>query len=332
MTTPRDHDPDFSEVLGVSREFTSREVSEVVGIPTHRARRYWRALGFANVPEDDREFTTADIDALSILLGLVNEGVVSETQAVELARNFGRALSRLANSQAESFVKSLDATGASGVDRSRAVHQGVDRGLLDFEKLLTYTWRRHLAVAMQRLQPHVSMNEPTKITVGFADLVGFTELSRRLSKQELAGLVGRFEGATSDLVTSLGGRVIKSLGDEILYAVDKPATAANIALEIADRARRRSISGIRIGLEYGLVVTHAGDVFGDTVNLASRLTAMAEPNQILVGPALAETLTQYRTFQLTALPPIEVRGFGITTPTELGPTTSHSGLDRRGLE
>jgi adenylate cyclase len=317
MSTSSNQDPDFSAVLGAPREFSSAEVSERAGIPTYRARRYWRALGFANVPDGEREFTEADIDALSILLGLVGDGVLDEAQAVEFARNFGRAAGRLANGQAESLVAILDASGASDEARSLAVHQRLDLRLPDFEKLLVYTWRRHLAVAMQRVQPHVSTDQRAKLTVGFADLVGFTELSRRLSEQELGSFVRRFESGLSDLVIALGGRVIKSLGDEILFVADTPAAAADIALEIVERARRRTTSGIRIGLELGTVITHAGDVFGDTVNLASRLTTLAEPNHILLGPALAESLRDSPTFALTTLPPVEVRGFGSTIPTEL---------------
>lgn len=317
MTTPHDDDSDFSAVLGAPREFSSAEVSNLVGIPTYRARRYWRALGFANVPEGDREFTQADIDALTILLGLVEDGVLDEAQAVEFARNFGRAAGRLANGQAESLVAILDASGTIGPERSQAVHQRLDLRLPDFEKLLIYTWRRHLAVAMQRLQPHVITEQRSKLTVGFADLVGYTELSRRLSEEDLGRLVRRFESGLSDLVIELGGRVIKSLGDEILYVADTPNAAANIALAIVERARRRTTSGIRIGLELGTVITHAGDVYGDTVNLASRLTTMAEPNHILLGPDLAEVLREYPDFGLTTLRPVEVRGFGMTTPTEL---------------
>lgn len=67
----------------------------------------------------------------------------------------------------------------------------------------------------------------------------------------------------------------------------------------------------------GLVVAHAGDVFGETVNLASRLTAMAEPNHIMLGPAIAEALTPNPVFQLTVLHSVEVRGFRMTVPTEL---------------
>jgi adenylate cyclase len=60
-------------------------------------------------------------------------------------------------------------------------------------------------------------------------------MSRRLTEQELAGFVRRFESRTSDLVTGLGGRVIKSLGDEVLFVADAPVTAANIALEIVEK-------------------------------------------------------------------------------------------------
>jgi adenylate cyclase len=122
---------------------------------------------------------------------------------------------------------------------------------------------------------------------------------------------------------------VKSLGDEILYVADEPATAADIALEITEMITRRKIPGIRIGLEHGSVISHAGDVFGDTVNLASRLTSVAEPNHILLGPALAETLAEYPAYRLSALPPIDVRGFGIVTPTELRRARCGAGWLRR---
>ena len=131
-------------------------------------------------------------------------------------------------------------------------------------------------------------------------------------------LVQGFESGVTDLITAHGGRIIKSLGDEVLFATHDPATAANIALDLAERvSRRKRIPGIRIGLEFGSVVTHAGDVFGDTVNLASRLTAMAEPNHILVGPALASALAYLPGYRLVTMPPIDVRGFGTAAPAEL---------------
>jgi adenylate cyclase len=165
MTTPPDHDPDFSGVLGAPREFTSSQVSERVGIPTYRARRYWRALGFANVPDGDREFTNSDINALSALLGLVDEGVLSETpnnRTCQKLRPRRRTPGDLPSRELGQVPRRRRSLRRRTVP---AVHQRVDRRLPEFEKLLIYTWRRHLLVAMQRLRPHVDIHDRAKVTV-----------------------------------------------------------------------------------------------------------------------------------------------------------------------
>lgn len=309
-------------LLGSQREFSSREVSEAVGIPMYRARRYWRALGFANVPEGERAFTSADIAALSSLLDLVHDGVLDEMQTIELARALGRATARLSVSHAEGMIKLLDANGVSGDERRSAVRQITGRALPEIDKLLLYSWRRHLATALQRLQPDVSSDGPTVSTVGFVDLVSFTELSRRLAEHDLASLVERFESRVADLVTFHGGRVIKSLGDEVLFISDDSTVCAEIAIDLAEIVRRRShLPGVRIGLESGPIISHAGDVFGDTVNLASRLTAMAEPNHVLIGPGLASALESLGDYQLSRTPPVDVRGYGVIVPAKLSRTT-----------
>jgi adenylate cyclase len=304
------------DLLGATPEFTSREVIDIVGIPMYRARRFWRALGFANVPDDEARFTSADVAALSTLVGLVRDGLLDEKQAVEVARTLGRSTARLAGSQADFMVKILDATGVSGTERSHAAGRMAER-TSRFEELLIYSWRRHLAHAFQRSQPHLDSAGPTASTVGFADLVSFTRLSRQLSESQLAALVERFESGVSDLITAGGGRAIKSLGDEVLFIADDPTTGADIGIAITERVRRANLPGIRVGLEHGPLIRHAGDVFGDTVNLASRLTAMAEPNRVIIGPTLAAELADNPRYRLTVGIPTDVRGVGSVTPVEL---------------
>jgi adenylate cyclase len=315
--TPPEPNVDVSALLAGSRELTSSQVTDAVGIPMYKARRYWRALGFANVPDGEREFTNADVEALSTLRSLVTDGVLDEHQTVELMRTVGRAAARLANTVADGMNGLLNTTGSSGSQRRSAAWDIVERTFPDIEELLLYSWRRHLAVALQRRQPHLSAAGPLTATVGFADLVGFTRLSQQLSDEELVRLVQRFESGVADLITSHGGRVIKSLGDELLFVADEPEIGANIACDLAEKTSRRKISGIHIGLEFGWVVSQGGDIFGDTVNLASRLTALAEPNHVLVGPALAEELAPLGGFELVALPPLDVRGFGMVAAAEL---------------
>ncbi len=317
MSDPRDESGLSGVILGQPRRLTSSQVTLAAGVQMHRARRFWRAMGFANVADDDVEFTDADVAALKRFLCLVDDEILDEEQAIALARLLGRATSRLATSNAEALGHALDACGAVDGQRVSAARRLVDRTLPELEALLVYSWYRHLAVAMERLQPEVRSTRTSMATVGFADLVGFTRLSRQLSDRDLVALVNRFEGGIGDIVTGSGGRLVKSIGDEVLFVADKPEIGANIALEIAERISRRPVPGIRVGLEFGDLITHAGDVFGDTVNLASRLTALSEPNQVLVGPRLATELATHRQYQLTELAPMQVRGFPPLSPSVL---------------
>jgi adenylate cyclase len=73
------------------RRYTSHQVAEMAGVPVYRARRFWRALGFANVADDAVEFTDSDVEALKTLLGMVSDGVYDEEHVLLIARSLGRA-------------------------------------------------------------------------------------------------------------------------------------------------------------------------------------------------------------------------------------------------
>ncbi len=130
-----------------------------------------------------------------------------------------------------------------------------------------------------------------RLAVGFADLVGFTRLTRRMEEEELGELVEAFETAAADLVAAHGGRLIKTLGDEVLYAADDAGIAAEIALRLIETmANDETMPELRVGIAFGTVTTRMGDVFGTTVNLASRLTSIAPRDAVLVDGAFAEEL------------------------------------------
>lgn len=120
---------------------------------------------------------------------------------------------------------------------------------------------------------------------GFVDLVGSTALAQRLSTRELGAVLTEFEHAASDAVTAAGGRVVKPIGDEVLYvAPDEPAACA-VALELARSfSEHPCVPPTRAGVAAGEVLLRDGDVFGPVVNLAPRAVKLAGPGTV-VAPA-----------------------------------------------
>jgi adenylate cyclase len=173
-------------------------------------------------------------------------------------------------------------------------------------------------------------------SVGFADLVSFTRLVRRLSERELAALVQRFEAIASDIVAAHGGRVIKTVGDEVLFAASAAPAAAAIALDIADTMTGDDLlPEVRSGLATGPVVMRLGDVFGTTVNRASRLTGLAHPGAVLVDDATAAALASVSGFDLAVMRRRPLRGLGLVRPWRLrraSPSRSAAPTSRVSLD
>ncbi|MEW9550777.1 adenylate/guanylate cyclase domain-containing protein [Nonomuraea sp. NPDC050783] len=294
------------------RRYTSHQVAEMAGVPVYRARRFWRALGFANVADDAVEFTDSDVEALRTMIGMVSSGVYDEEHVLLMARALGQATSRLAESQAELGVEALDQAGVPLADRPRAWRRRAEKVVPDLARLLVYAWRRQLAAAAGRIAEQDM--SAVRLSVGFADLVAFTRLSRQITGSELARLIDRFEGRSADIVTSTGGRVIKTLGDSVLFVADKAHVAAEIALRLVETPRAKGMPELRVGLASGPVIWRMGDVFGTTVNLASRLTALSLPGTILADPELAGELEDDRAFLLREVNRLSVRGLGELAP------------------
>jgi adenylate cyclase len=188
----------------------------------------------------------------------------------------------------------------------------------DLEPLLVYAWRRHLSAAISRMVADAELiDEQAGVVrcVGFADLVAFTRLVSRLSELELARVVQRFEALASDVVTAHGGRVIKTMGDEVLFVAVGAAPAAAIALDLIQAmAEDDVLPDVRVGMASGPVISRLGDIFGTTVNRASRLTTVARPRTVLVDDALAASLSSVSGFEMSALWRRSLRGIGPVTP------------------
>jgi adenylate cyclase len=322
-----------ARLLGRPASMARRDVSRGAEVSLLSARKFWHALGFPIVEDDDAMFTEADLMALKSVARLVREQELDEETALAMTRAFARTTDRLAVWQTQLMAEALaepnteaaldeaDARAAPDLQAARASALKLADMVDELEPLLIYAWRRHLTAAISRMladaDPDASSEGVWRV-VGFADLVNFTSLVRRMTERQLAVLVQRFEELATDIVTAHGGRVIKTVGDEILFVHIDPSPAAAIALDLIDTMKEDEVlPDVRVGMAYGPVLSRLGDVFGTTVNRASRLTSVAPAGEVLVDDALATALATMSGFETTALRRRTLRGIGPVTPSAL---------------
>ncbi|MGZ4632096.1 MAG: adenylate/guanylate cyclase domain-containing protein [Actinomycetes bacterium] len=310
-----------TELLGGARKYTRGEVAEQAGVPVEYARRLWRAMGFANVGDAAVAFTDQDLAAIRRLLTLVGDGVLDEELAVSVTRALGHNAARLAEWQLDAVVEHLVNDAGLPVDAAtRRAAEMLSEHVEDLEQLLVFVWRRQLAAvagrALAAQERGVGADGVAGVlSVGFADLVSYTRLSQKLEERELAALVDRFGKRSADVIAAAGGRLVKTVGDEVLFVADRAEDAAVIGLELAETmAEDPVLPDVRVGIATGAVVTRMGDVFGRTVNLASRLTALAAPGTVLVDRDTADALDGNTDCALDVERTRAVRGMGLVRP------------------
>jgi len=147
------------------------------------------------------------------------------------------------------------------------------------------------------------------VAIGFADLAGYTALSADLDPDRLADFVARWEEVVYDTAARLGGRVVKTIGDEAMF-VGISGQVVRIAVALRDAARAHGLPEVRAGLAAGLVVARDGDFYGPVVNLASRLTEVTPAGEIYVSEALCTEMTVDPEFQWTPVGPVDLRSIG----------------------
>jgi adenylate cyclase len=311
-------------LLGGSPRYTQAEIADQSGLPVETGIMIWRALGFPTPPEGATAFTEQDAAALRDIKELLDSEFVDEEMVLHLSRAVGQTMGRLAGWLVDVWLlrisEQLLQPGEAVTDETIArVIETTHELLPGFERLLLQGWRRQLAASGMRAvtTTAAATADPVagtaRLAVGFADVVSFTRLSRQMDGDTLAAFVERFEMVATEICADLGGRIIKTLGDEVLFCADDPGAAAEIALRIAERSEHdEGFPQVRAGLAYGEVILRLGDIFGTPVNLAARLTSVAYPSTVLVDTALsAAVVGKYETVGLRPRP---LQGLGKVRP------------------
>ena len=283
-------------------KYTREEAAQLAGIDPTLASRLWVALGFTTAPPGSRAYDDDDVEAMRYAGDVIRRGIADEDLVVQLTRTMASSIARIAEAQVEIAVE----RGRRGGDPGPQVEvDAVDRT----PELLGYMWRRHVADARRRMT--TSDADETSLAVGFADLVGFTALSQEMDESDLAALVDRFETLAHDTVVMLGGRVVKMIGDEVMFAVDEPKAGLEIALSLADAySDDEELQDVRVGLACGGVLQRQGDLYGPAVNLASRIVSIARPRSVVVAEGVHDVLAGDPDYEWRSLRPRTFKGIG----------------------
>jgi adenylate cyclase len=261
-------------------------------------------------------FTELDVQALRDSAELIGTGVVDTDTWLVMARTIGQSLARLAEAQIEVFRRSA---GLALTDDEDALRVAVEAGAVAvprIEALLLFVWRRQLAAAVERaLTAERDPNELPNLAVGFLDLVDYTRSTRHWDAAQLERTLETFERDVSLRVANVGGRVIKTLGDGVLYVTPGTRSAVEVALEtLAAHAADAELPSVRAGVATGAVLERLGDVYGEPVNLASRLSDEARPGSLLVDRQAAGDLEAADDLQVRPLERRSVRGYRSLSP------------------
>ena len=304
-------------LLDGPRRYTRLQVAQLAGMPPQRTQRLWRALGFPDAADDDPVFTDADVHALGVVSDLIRSGFVDEEAEASIARAMGQALSRLADWQADMLSHALTRTEADGTRRAASPEEAVavtSAMLPRMLELQSYVWLRHLAANADRLLSVTGSGDRRQLAVGFADLVGYTSRSRGMGGRELGAMVEDFESTAAEVIARHYGRVVKTVGDGVLFTAASATDAADIGLELPSAWAADDRPPLRVGAAYGAVLTRLGDVYSPVVNLASRLTSLARPGALLVDRDLADRLRAVGGYRVRPLRRVSVRGYDHLQP------------------
>lgn len=304
-------------LLGNATTLTSRDVAKLTGVSVEETAARWRTLGHPAVAAGAVAFTKSDVEALEAVERLFRRYPVDQSTEDAFLRTIGRTFSRLAEWEVRAIlqsIKELDVGHLTG-DQVREVGEVLALS----SKVHENVWRRHVAAAATRLVLHDATTDDTDVAcAGFVDIVGFTTRSRSMTGQDLTVLVERFESVVSDLIFEHGGRVVKTIGDEILFVVDDPVDAAWLGVELVDQHRHdAAFPEVRVGMAYGEVFNRLGDVLGPVVNLASRLTSAAPRGRVVIDPQMAEQVVDTSGLRLRQMRRLYVKGFDHVEPWSL---------------
>ena len=270
---------------------TRDETAARVGMSVEQLDRAWLAVGLPALPEDGPACAESDL----VLLEAFKVGIelLGFEAALQFGRVMGSSLARLADAAITAFLVNvelpLNRDAATPIDYAKASEAGT-RVLVSLPEIFGPVFVRHAAIANARSR--ATRDTPTsfaeyRLSVAFLDLVGFTTWSRALTTEQLSRAVSDFEEAASDRITAAGARVVKSIGDAIMFVGPDQRALVAVALDLCRFVGAHPVlTELRGAVAHGALLSRDGDYFGPVVNLAARAVKLAKPGEVIIDREL----------------------------------------------
>jgi adenylate cyclase len=261
-------------------EYDLHAISQAAGVDEDLLQRLWRALGFPDVPASVLLFTAFDVEAARRAIAREELDGLDTSTLIRQIQVVSAAMARVASVETEAISDLLARLRAEGMADDDIAFALLDTARWDdLAFLVDYEHRVQLRAALWR-RLALDASPESAIGVGFADLAGYTKATAHLAPDEIGALVARWEELAYDIVTEHGARVVKTIGDEVMF-VGLPANAVAAALALRDHAAAETGLPVRVAVAAGPVVQRNGDFYGPVVNLASRLSELAGSGEVL---------------------------------------------------
>jgi adenylate cyclase len=280
---------------------TYRQVSQDTGIPLETLGAVLEQMGFARVGPDE-PMREDELDVVPLVAHGLSSGILDPAWLARLGRAHVEGLRLIATAWGDVYQARFEGPVLAAGGDQRAAMERAARLSIDFlplgdpallaiyhrqEELL---WTEGLVERIEHeLEQAGILGRPGRVpAMLFLDLVGYTRLTEERGDAAAAALAESLAVLVDRSARAHGGVPVKWLGDGVMLYFRDPPGAVEAALGMVRRVPEAGLPPAHVGVAAGPVVVQGGDYFGRTVNLASRVAALARAGQVLVTAAVAQ--------------------------------------------
>lgn len=301
-------------ILGGS--YTADEIEQQTGLPAALMIRIRRLIGLPQAGADERVFSDLDIEAARSTKLFLDAGF-DEERIIEITRVLGEGMARLSATVTAAFAETFLRPGDSEEEVADRFAALADQLTPAIAPVLVAGFTAHLRDSVGRGMIGRAELEAgdvagaQEIDVCFADLVGFTRLGGEVELRELGSVAGSLARLASS-VTQPPVRLIKTIGDAAMFVSPAALPLVRVALALVEAVEDAELPSLRAGIAIGPALLAAGDYYGNSVNLASRVTGVARPGSVLCTQEVRDAAPDG--LQWSSAGPHRLKGFSAPVP------------------